>query len=225
MMQLVGRLFRITILCTETSNASAIPRHVSPSLTVYSNGGCSVSVGINVWVGASVPVGVIVPVADGVTSTVDSVRVVPVRPACRLKYTAAAPINIIVTSAPNAAGRLSVISGIRLAWTFVSAFFDFVVAFAVSSVPHTRQRVAFSLRRVPQVGHTFVFCDEGSWSIRAEIIPLNPFHPFERIFRRFPYEMIEITGLSPLSTPLAASLRKNGLQPLPRSRCNRRYTP
>jgi len=30
-------------------------------------------------------------------------------------------------------------------------------------VPHTRQRVAFSLKRVPQVGQTLVFCcEEGS---------------------------------------------------------------
>jgi hypothetical protein len=38
----------------------------------------------------------------------------------------------------------------------VSAFFDFVAAFAVSSVPQTRQRVALSLNRVPQVGQ---ICD------------------------------------------------------------------
>ena len=39
----------------------------------------------------------------------------------------------------------------------IFGFFDFTAAFAVSSVPHTRQRVAFSLRRVPQVGHIFDF--------------------------------------------------------------------
>jgi hypothetical protein len=34
--------------------------------------------------------------------------------------------------------------------------------------------VAFSLRRVPQVGQTFVLLLEmGSWLIRAKIIPLN----------------------------------------------------
>ncbi len=134
-----------------------------------------------------------VPVADGVTSRVGSVRVVPVMPACKLKYTTAAPISKIVTRAPSAAGRLSVISGIRLAWTLVSAFFDFVAALTVSSVPHTRQRVAFSLNRVPQVGQTFVFCDEGSWSIRAGIIPLNIFHQFDRPFGLFPYKMATST--------------------------------
>jgi hypothetical protein len=54
-----------------------------------------------------------------------------------------------------------------------SDFFDFVVAFAVSSVPQTRQRVALSLSRVPQVGQICDFCVEGSWSIREKIIPLN----------------------------------------------------
>jgi hypothetical protein len=44
-----------------------------------------------------------------------------------------------------------------------SDFFDFGAAVAASSVPHTRQRVAFSLKRVPQVGQTLVFCvEEGS---------------------------------------------------------------
>jgi hypothetical protein len=61
----------------------------------------------------------------------------------------------------------------------VSGFFDFVAAFAVSSVPQTRHRVALSLSRVPQVGQICDFCDEGSWSIRAEIIPLNTFGIFD----------------------------------------------
>jgi hypothetical protein len=40
-----------------------------------------------------------------------------------------------------------------------------------NSVPHTRQRAAFSLRRVPQVGQILVFCEEvDSGLIRAEII-------------------------------------------------------
>ena len=81
----------------------------------------------------------------------------PPIPARKLKYTTDAPINRMTANAPNANGRLNVISGIRLAvMPPVSAFFDFVAAFAVSSVPHTRQRVAFSLRRVPQVGQ---ICD------------------------------------------------------------------
>ena len=60
------------------------------------------------------------------------------------------------TSAASAAGKLSVTSGMRLACTTVSAFFALVAAFVLSSVPHTRQRVAFSLRRVPHVGQ---ICD------------------------------------------------------------------
>jgi hypothetical protein len=43
----------------------------------------------------------------------------------------------------------------RLACT--ALFLDlFVSAVDLSSLPHTRQRVAFSLKRVPQVGQSFV---------------------------------------------------------------------
>lgn len=101
-------------------------------------------------------VGVIVGVWVAVPSAVGFVIVAPVSPDRRLKYTAAAPISRITASAPRAAGRLNVISGMRLACMPVSAFFDFVAAFAVSSVPQTKQRVALSLRRVPQVGQ---ICD------------------------------------------------------------------
>ena len=104
----------------------------------------------------SVTVGVIVGVSVAVPSAVGSVIVAPVSPERRLKYTAAAPINRMRVSAPSAAGRLSVISGIRLACMPVSAFFDFAAAFVVISVPQTRHRVAFSLKRVPQVGQ---ICD------------------------------------------------------------------
>jgi hypothetical protein len=61
---------------------------------------------------------------------------------------------------PSAAGKPSVISGIRLACTDFSTCFEAFLssfAFAVNSVPHTKQRVALSLKRVPQVGHTWVF--------------------------------------------------------------------
>jgi hypothetical protein len=98
-----------------------------------------------------------------VPSTVGSVIVVPVSPELNPKYTTAAPINRIITNAPNAAGRLNVISGMRLACIPVSTFFDFVSAFAVSSVPQTGQREAFSAKRVPQVGQIVVFWfEEGS---------------------------------------------------------------
>jgi hypothetical protein len=63
----------------------------------------------------------------------------------------------MITNAPSAAGRLSVTSGMRLACIPVSVFLDFGAAFAVSSVPHTGHLVAFSLKRVPQVGQTLVF--------------------------------------------------------------------
>jgi hypothetical protein len=62
---------------------------------------------------------------------------------------------------PSAAGNPSVISGIRLACTdlstFFAAFFCSSAGWADNSVPHTRQRVALSLKRVPQVGQTWVF--------------------------------------------------------------------
>lgn len=144
------------MLCTEILNVAEITPHVSPSRTVYSKGGNGVSVGIGVEVGCSVAVDVMVAVAIAVPSEVGVTSVAGPMPEVKMKYTAAAPINKIVTSAPSAAGRLSVISGMRLACTAVSVFFDFVAALAVSSVPHTRQRVAFSLKRVPHVGQ---ICD------------------------------------------------------------------
>ena len=110
------------------------------------------SVGAKVSVG----VGVIVTVPVGVPASVGGVKVVPLTPELRIKYTTNAPINKTATSAPSAIGRLRVISGMRLAPIPDSAFFDFVAALAVSSVPQTRQRVAFSLKRVPQVGQ---ICD------------------------------------------------------------------
>src|SRR5688500_14472609 len=177
MIQVVGRLLTITMLCTETPNATAIPPHVSPSRTGESKGASGVSGGIEVDVDNSVPVGVMVPVSDGVSSSVGSVSCPPM-PACRLKYTAAAPISKMTKSAPSAAGRPSVIYGIRLAWIVSSAFFDLRAVFTDRSAPHTSQLVAFSLSRVPQVRHTLLFCEEGSSSIRAEIIPLNPFAAF-----------------------------------------------
>ena len=148
--------FCTIMLCTDTSRLAAIMPHVSPSRTVYSNGGREVSVGRAVGGRVSVAVGVIVGVSVAVPSAVGSVIVAPVSPDRRLKYTAAAPTSRMSVRAPSAAGRLNVISGMRLACMPVSAFFDFAEAFAVISVPQTRQRVALSLRRVPQVGQ---ICD------------------------------------------------------------------
>lgn len=67
----------------------------------------------------------------------------------------------MVTSAASATGKLSLISGIRLACKDASALV-LAAALALSSVPHTRQRVAFSLRRVPHVGQICDFGDIGS---------------------------------------------------------------
>jgi hypothetical protein len=61
---------------------------------------------------------------------------------------------------PSAAGKLKVTTGIRLACTDFSTFFAALGSgFAVNSVPQTRQRVAFSLKRVPQVGQIFVLVE------------------------------------------------------------------
>jgi hypothetical protein len=60
----------------------------------------------------------------------------------------------------------------RLACTDRSAFLATLGSgFAPNSVPQTRQRVAFSLNLVPQVGQIFVLVEAGSGLIRAEIIP------------------------------------------------------
>ena len=95
--------------------------------------------GVSVWVGTSV----------GLTT-----RFVALKPA----YTTVAPTARNRTSKPNATGRLSVTSGIRVAWIDLSACLaegteeDF--GFWLRSVPHTGQRTAVSDRRVPQVGQT-----------------------------------------------------------------------
>ena len=68
--QVVGKLFKITMLCTETLKATAMPPQVSPERTVYSNGGKGVSVGIAVGASVAVPVGVIVAVSVGVPTAV-----------------------------------------------------------------------------------------------------------------------------------------------------------
>ena len=92
-----------------------------------------------------------------------------------------ATMPITKTSAPIAAGRLNRISGMRVAWTDFSVFFAALGSgCAANSVPQTRQRTAFSLNRVPQVGQTFVLLEAGSGVIRGGIIPLNDYAFFER---------------------------------------------
>ncbi len=139
---------------------------------MYSKGGWGVAVGMSVAgrvaVGGMVAVGVSVgvPVISG-DNAFGSFGTA--------KNVTAAATMMTVASTPNAAGRLRRISGIRLACTDFSAFLaTFGAGWALNSVPHTRQRVAFSLKRVPQVGQTLVLLLEvGSGVIRAGIIPLN----------------------------------------------------
>lgn len=74
---------------------------------------------------------------------------------------------------PSATGRLRVISGIRVPWIDL-LFFAFSVV--VILVPHTGQREAFSLKRVPQVGQSLVGLVSGliGFLYQGEIIPLHP---------------------------------------------------
>src|SRR5512138_353859 len=143
-------------LCTDTPNVTAIPPHVSPAATVYSNGTCSVALGarvgscVSVGVAEGVAVWVWVGMAVGLTT-----RFAALRPA----YTTVAPTARNRTRRPSATGRLNVTSGMRAAWTDFSAWRGAAdgFAFGLRSVPHTGQRTAVSDRRVPQVGHTWVF--------------------------------------------------------------------
>ena len=86
------------------------------------------------------------------------------------KYTRPAPSSNKMASAPKAIGKLSVISGMRLA-CMAAGFL--ASAAGLSSVPHTKQRLAFSAKRVPQVGHIFVVGVGVSSVIRSRIIPLQ----------------------------------------------------
>jgi hypothetical protein len=98
-----------------------------------------VSVGVGVSTGSSVPGG---------------------RPERNEKNAMDAAIMITTARIPTAAGKLKVTTGMRLACTDFSTFFAaFGSGFAVNSVPQTRQRAAFSLRRVPQVGQIFVLVE------------------------------------------------------------------
>ena len=62
-----------------------------------------------------------------------------------------------------ATGRLKVIAGIRLPLTFDGLFP--LVACVVKELPHTKQRSASSLTRVPHTGHIFVGLDGDSMVI------------------------------------------------------------
>jgi hypothetical protein len=130
---------------------------------VYSNGGNWVAVGIGeevtLAVGVRVRVGVRVIVGWGVGSTT--------RPVVRKSaQTTAAPIARMITIKPRATGRLIVISGIRGPKTALEVFPPSV---GLKVRPQTRQRVAFWLNRVPQVGQ--VFCGEVDSGLISKFIP------------------------------------------------------
>jgi hypothetical protein len=103
--------------------------------------------GVLVGIGVPVEVGVIVAVTVGMITDAGVWR-------CKAKYTITAPIIRNNASRPMAPGRLNVMDGIRLPWTTMPACTTFSVL--VRSAPQTRQRVASSFTRVPQVGHTLV---------------------------------------------------------------------
>jgi hypothetical protein len=118
-----------------------------------------VAVGMTVDVGVSVAgkvtVGVAVRVGVSTTSNV------PFGALARNEKNAMDAAMMITTARiPTAAGKLKVTTGMRLACTDFSTFFAALGSgFAVNSVPQTRQRDAFSLRRVPQVGQIFVLVE------------------------------------------------------------------
>lgn len=103
--------------------------------------GSRVGVGVLVLVGVRVMVGV-------------AVGVVTLPVPWRIRKTRAAPNPRTRMTKPIAAGKLSFNSGNFGACTGLD---DTVLLFPVEKVlPQTRQRVALSLKRVPQVGHTLV---------------------------------------------------------------------
>ncbi len=105
----------------------------------------AVPVGLVVGVGVAVAVTVTVGVTVGSTT-----RPVP----WRTKYTTAAPMAKTSRRRPSATGRLMVTSGIL--GPLIAFAGDLAVGAGTKLRPHTRQRVAFSVRRVPQVGQIFV---------------------------------------------------------------------
>jgi len=122
-------------------------------------GGNGVEVIVGVTVNVAVAVGVIGTTTSGLLR--------------KAKKTMMAPIARKIANKPMAAGRLRVISGIRLPWMALAVFLGIPVV--LRSAPHTRQRVASSLNRVPQVGHNLVgvVVVSGLISLRREIDRLN----------------------------------------------------
>lgn len=121
----------------------------SLAFTTCSLGGCGVAVGA--IVGSIVAVGVFVLVGVNVMVGV-AVGVVTLPVPWRIRNTNAAPKPSTRMINPIAAGRLSFNSGSFGACTGLEG--SVFLGLVENDLPHTRQRVAFSLRRVPQVGHT-----------------------------------------------------------------------
>ena len=116
---------------------------------------------VGISVGGMVAVAGRVAVGVSVGVEVSTVSKVPAGAWARSEKNAMDAATMTTTARmPTAAGKLNVTTGIRLACTDFSTFFTaFGSGLAVNSVPHTRQRAAFSLRRVPQVGQTFVLLE------------------------------------------------------------------
>jgi len=141
--------------------------------------GVGASVGGRVGVGERVIVGVEVGVDVSATSNVPSGAL-----ARKEKNTTVAATAITANKIPKAAGKLSVTTGNWLACMDFSAFFAALGSGrAPNSAPHTKQREAFSLNRVPQVGQIFVLLELVSILIRAKIIPSNNYGIFAKILR------------------------------------------
>jgi len=111
----VERLFSSVMAWMDTSKRPAIPRHVSPGCTTYWIGvGVGMGEGVAVGgesVGVTVLVLVIVGVEEGGGAAATSG--LPLK----AKKTITAPIVRKSASKPKAAGRLSVMAGIRLPCT------------------------------------------------------------------------------------------------------------
>ena len=126
---------------------------------------------MGVVVGGKVAVAGRVAVGVSVGVEVSTVSNVPSGALARSdKNAIAAAIMTTTARIPTAAGKLNVTTGIRLACTDFSTFLAALGSgLAVNSVPHTRQRAAFSLRRVPQVGQIFVLLELVSRLIRQKL--------------------------------------------------------
>jgi len=155
--QVLFKLFILTMADTEELYKLAMEMHESPLWTVYSIGGSGIRVGVSVGTRVSVGVGVIVTVSVGLGTVVLSGSLpVPFN----VKNKANAPTTNKTARSPRAIGKLRVTSGMRAPRTDFSDF-AFGLGVALNSLPHTTQRDAFSASRVPQVGQSLVGVGSG----------------------------------------------------------------